>query len=794
MAGHDALAVPADEPIREYRGTLTANTPIFLLPRRFVCPESWTKETTEDGSRYLGLFRELEPDLEAILTHPRILILGEAGAGKTLTTRAIVQHVVDRGHPNEIPIPVSLKSYSGNLRELITTTAPIAVLDNPKLTRIYILDGIDEVPTNYRTAIPPDINRLLTNDGNARIILTSRQAFAAQHPEAFPPGITTFHLLDFDDQDIGACATHRGITPDEFLTAVRDVDCEEEIRNPFVLNAMLERYRDHGKLSKLRSDNVGYVVDRLIQSRPLFNTTRQKRALRMLAITCETTARNELTEEEALRVLLEAIDFPREAARQLLDELSRSILIRTPRGISFQMRSYGEYLAADELHDKPVDRLKELAFLGDTPIDTWLNTVTYLAEINDKVRQYFVQRHPEWLVNVSPAAFTEDERTTLARLLLRDINQSQTYLVNQETIPPRRLSRLLTPPVITDLRAQLTGTQPHEVANALILLGILQQADIAPQALRLVLEHRNWSSLRYAAIVALIHTNDNSVIDDLIGFAQRDDTYYIHIIDAIGSLCTPADFPRVLPLLEHTRAGLSSAYYHFRELTTKEALNASIDYLTQSPATLTGYDLDSYLEPLIDLIPTHWDRGTGISVGMLLAAVERARLFTLRGKLAQKIINHVGARDHEAIAVQTMVTSLAADGTCLRHTADLIAPLITPKAANWIKEHTPQYAGELFPRLAPGPARDLLDQRTTGEVQAHQEALAQLIEYEQQREHQIVTTRVRHQDLIRAGRDINAITGACERLPKEHWPEITPDQREWLADAVTETLLVSCPV
>ena len=33
-----------------------------------------------------------------------------------------------------------------------------------------------------------------------------------------------------------------------------------------------------------------------------------------------------------------------------LDELSHSILIRTPGGISFQMRSYGEYLAAEELH------------------------------------------------------------------------------------------------------------------------------------------------------------------------------------------------------------------------------------------------------------------------------------------------------------------------------------------------------------------------------------------------------------------------------------------------------------
>jgi len=129
----------------------------------------------------------------------------------------------------------------------------------------------------------------------------------------------------------------------------------------------------------------------------------------MLAVTCETVARNELTIEEALRVLREAIEFPEGTARSLLDELSHSILIQTAGGLSFQMRSYGEYLAAEELHDKAVERLKELAFANDTPIDSWGNAITYLAEMNHKVRQYFTRRHPEWLVGVSPAAFTEQE-------------------------------------------------------------------------------------------------------------------------------------------------------------------------------------------------------------------------------------------------------------------------------------------------------------------------------------------------------------------------------------------------
>lgn len=297
--------MPSDDRIQEYRRTLAATATPFLRPRRFVTAESWTKTTTQDGTRYAGLFRGHDPDLPAILTHKKVLILGEPGAGKSTTGQAVIRHILDHGQPAEIPVLASLKSYNGNLRELLVRTTPAELLDTPEVTRTYILDGVDVVPTDYRTALPAEINNLVLSDTIAKVVLTSRQAFSAQHTEAFPTGLSTYHLLDFDDDDIRACATHRGIDPDEFLAAVRDVDCEEEIRNPFVLTVMLERYQEHGSLSRLRSDNVGYVVDRLIQSRPLFNAKRQQRALRMLAITCETAARNELTEEEALRVLHE---------------------------------------------------------------------------------------------------------------------------------------------------------------------------------------------------------------------------------------------------------------------------------------------------------------------------------------------------------------------------------------------------------------------------------------------------------------------------------------------------------
>jgi HEAT repeat protein len=776
--------VPTEEEIQEYRRSLAVHSPAFILPRRFVAEESWTKAASAGGARYLGVLREYEPDLPGILVHKQLIILGEPGAGKSTTTRAIVQQVLNS--ETALPVFASLKSYDGNLRALLLRNTPASVLDATPLAKTYVFDGIDEVPSTHRDALRQELNTLLTTGGATRMVLTSRQAFHANHPRAFPDGFTAFHLLDFDDHDVRSCARHHEVNADAFIAAVRQADCQEEVHNPLVLNAMLKRYKADGSLSPLRSDNVGYVVDELIRSRTHINALRQRRALKMLATTCETAARNELTDEEALRVLQEAIEMPPRAAEQLLEELSHSILIRTPGRISFQMRSYGEYLAAEELHDKPIERVKELAFLNNAPVDTWLNAITYLAEMNDHVRQYFACHHPSWLVNVSPAALTEAERTTLARQLLQEVNQRKAYIIDEKAISLRRLAYVLTPEVIAELEAQLTSTQPHEEANALILLGILRRQDIVPQALQRAIEHRNAGSLRYSAIVALINTGNSTVVNDLITFAQTGDTYYIQIIDAIGSLCTPADFPHVLPLLDKTNAGLSSAFYHFRELTTKEALTAATDYLTVNPATLNGFGLDSYLEPLIELIPEFWGNDIATALGLLLASLERAHFHS--GKIAGRIFKHLHALDHDAIAIQTMIGSLKTQGTPLRSINHLIAGLITPHAAQWIVANAPTYGEDVALWLPNGPARDVLAPQSPQAIAAQEQARAQYLAAEQQREQAITTTREQHQTTIRTARNIGVIIDACVRLQTEHWPEVSQEQRDWLATNVNQTL------
>ena len=146
------------------------------------------------------------------------------------------------------------------------------------------------------------------------------------------------------------------------------------------------------------------------------------------------------------------------------------------------------------------------------------------------------------------------------------------------------------------------------------------------------------------------------------------------------------------------------------------------------------------------------------------------------------------ANDHDAVAIQSLITSLAADGTRLRFIDHRITPLITLSAAQWIGAHAREYVDDLIPWLPVGPARDHLAPRAPEVIQAQEEMREQFHREQQARENEITTTRAAQQHTIQTATMIGNVIVACERLPKEHWPEISPAQRSWLAQQVNDTL------
>ena len=366
------------EELQQYRDQLLRDHPLgpLYVPRRFTAlPESGNVSSDLEFRTY-GMLREREPTLSEVLTHPSIAIVADPGAGKSVVGRASVQHLL--AHCDRVPVFAEVKQYRVDLPTLFSIATPAAVLepgamvDGIPLKRTYVLDGIDEIPMELVQRLGAELREFMNHELEAHFVFTARQAFYVANRNLLPPVPVVFHILPFATEDIEQYCANAGIDPDRFMEAIHGVSAGEEVRNPFILSVMVERFREAGSLSKLRSENLSYMIDSLIQSRPQVNAHRQRRALRMLGVAMETYSRNELTEEEALRVIRDAMRLTEQQARELLNELYASILKRTGNGLSFQLASYGEYLAAEALEDASPSRLKELAFLDSSvPNDSW---------------------------------------------------------------------------------------------------------------------------------------------------------------------------------------------------------------------------------------------------------------------------------------------------------------------------------------------------------------------------------------------------------------------------------------
>ncbi len=762
----------------------------LYVPRRFSAATVEGGADPDLGFQWRGVLREGEPQLPELLKHSRVVILGEPGAGKSVVARAVVVELLS--NPQQVPIFAELKTYRGDLLGLLQSSAPTSVLDpintangKPR-QRFCVLDGVDEIPRELVEQFGKDLTALLQRDPTARVLLTARQAFYVTHRALLPQFPAVFHILEFSDDDVREFLERKGTAPDTFLDAVAQADADEEIRNPFVLKVMTDLFAETGQLSKLRSDNLSYIIDHLIHTRSLINPQRQRRALSMLAVAAETYSRNELTEAEALRVIQQAMRITEEGARQMLDELHASILRRTVNGFAFQMRSFGEYLAAEELVSAPIDRLRELAFLDyDTPNESWTNTIGYLAEMNADVRAFFVRKYPFWMLSSSPAAFSEAEKDALISTIFDTVASEDQYIYRHPRVVLRRLTRFLTTSIEAELGASLASPGKIVRGNALVLLSLRGSSEVLPAALAILQDRTLDLSFRQCAVLAALRAGRPALVPELLPLLDQADPLYNEILDAIGALSDESQIATVLPLLLASGNILSAAFYHLREFRSRDAVLAMLTYFSARPEDLNSFRAEGYLEPLLKLLPKYWDATVVERCVEIIQIIDEQKIYPDRSGIAYKLFRAIREADAHGLVARRFLDNLVQKGLTERtrwfYVDQLIADLMTVETGQWLIDHR---ATELIKQLSPyihGPIRDLLRPFSDGLIDLQEENArtyaAERTEKENDRNRQLALL----QERIATGREFLKTLDDFHHLPESHWPELTTEHKNWIA-------------
>jgi hypothetical protein len=770
-------------------GALKTHAKPFYIKRQFSTQEDWSRAAPSEYLRRHGVFRDLQPPLSKILQNPRVVILGEPGAGKSTEARAAVRHLIRETPVEFVPIFGELRGFRGNLRDLLGATASRRRILNARwlstkaLRRAYILDGLDEVPSEFVSVLAAEITSLLESDKKAHLVLTSRQAFYESRRELFEGKGEEFYLLDLTDKDIHSFAEHFTIDYDAFLTEVHRVDFEDSVSNPFTLESALKYFRREGRLGSLRSEIVRHVVNNLIESRPSFGEYQQRRALQMLAVGLETYSRNEITTNEALQILRESMRIEPSQATRLLEELGNSILIRIGDKIAFQTRSYGEYLAANELCSTPLERVQGLVFFPETriPNESWRNTISYLVELNDEVRRFFLEVHPEWVLGASPAAFSPEQRTELVERVFEKMASDQIYLVNHPTVKVRNLARFATEQSKEFFLREYRSKVSIRCGNALALLGQLGAEEALEAALQVVSDARNNPFLRRSALVAIANLGDGQVVPTLVATLDSKDPLHSSILDAICAIMREQDIPVVMPLLIQTDTMISSAFNRFQRFTSKAALEQVLQYLEDNPNAIGARRIHSYIEPIWSLIRVHWDDGIVRRVARLLSIWERSGLDEQNIGGVEKLVEAIRARDSEGAISRLFLEDLLADR---RHPINLVrttASIMTEASARWLIDlgpgdsvlrHLAIFSEEtvrniLMPKL---PANDV-SLRWEMEDKARKESFKREMEEKQ--------------ETIRSGLNYKDVLSALSAIRPDSWPILDEGRKTWLGAEVS---------
>ena len=786
------------EDFKTYLQELVSKLPtVNYIERRFALAKEDGHVSQDFDYFKSSLPRDRQPDLVEVLEQKQLLVLAEPGGGKSIVAKAAVREFTKR--TATLPVFAELKEYRGKLAELISSATPAwalqedAAVDGQILQRAFVLDGLDEVPVDLQQAFFVELSNLMANDSKNCFFLTSRQAFYVSHRKALPPVSGLFHLCDFSDEDIQKYVELQGANFAVFRDAAKRADAEEEMRNPFLLSVLLERFQKTGGFSDRRSDNLCYLVDQLISSRPRVAQYQQRRALRFIAVAMETYARNELSEAEALAIIKQSMNLQADQAEHILNELYCSILKRTKNGLAFQLASHGEYLAAEALSDVSMDRVRELAFDDyHTPNESWQNAIGYLAEMNDSVRRFFVKNHPLWMLTSSPSVFSNEQKNTIVREVLKKLEKNGQFALDHPRLNIRRMARCVTEEMQTELLLDLKSPNDVVLGNALALLGILKRQEVVSLALNKAMDRSSNFGLRYAGVVALVNAGSPEEVPEIVAGLDKSDPAYLNILDAACSLIDETQFEVAFPLMFAENAMLSSTYHHCRELQSRQALVNTLRYFLKHIGQLNSMRVGGYVEPILQLLPRYFDKEIAQIVGSLLVTIENARIYPDHSAPLATLFDIARRADQEGwIFKEYMEQDFATPRSEERRfffVDEIVASLLNLEAAKWLVEKGATDTTKRFAGYLRGPVREFLKPHSEGLIESQETWAAKHRGEDRERKQSQQRELESLQAGVRQGESLDEVLAAVVRLKEEHLPELDETRKRWLAQQISARL------
>lgn len=333
----------------------------------------------------------------AVRKNKKVLILCDAGMGKSIELKNLAYELSDRFHTFLYP----LENYSG---EEIQDLLPDSYRQLPPNRIALLLDGYDELDSKVAKIFRHKL-KLYTQDATSvNIVISSRSNFcgseSGNESRTFP-GFYVYTLEKLDEEDVRKYLKSAEIDMTSFWNCAYVKGVSDLIFNPFYLVRLSQIYAKDNDLPPKNQ-----LMDKLITA--TFDMDDHKfsgeldeqylelfSSLEMLAVAMQLMHRQSFDDREEYQALVSASE------RELIKK--SGLLKRESTGWKFSHNNFREYLAAKCLSRLPKDCVIPIFYNGANIKPHWVNTLGYLTGFN------LGWSLIDWLVDNSPSALVKFE-------------------------------------------------------------------------------------------------------------------------------------------------------------------------------------------------------------------------------------------------------------------------------------------------------------------------------------------------------------------------------------------------
>lgn len=432
-----------DSSIKEIKIDFSTFVPI-LPDLNYYIPRS-VRQFEKTGLKF-GSFSEDESEKSLLknilLENKRVVLLGNAGSGKTVELQKITKYFLNPETPF-IPIYKSFNTYTD---ERIEDFLPKGWSEiNPQIL-ILILDGLDEIqPKHFSTAVRKII-AFSESHANLSIIISCRTNFYDLPENTFSGTLSGFKVCSLSDvsfADIKEYTTKESaIDGENFIQEAYRNSFLSLIQQPFFLSILLKYYKENRNLTANRNKIIeDFIISRIELDQEHYKTidipkTQQDilTLLERVAFVMELTGKNYVSEIELQLIL------PKESERNQIKHFSAFSKVMNKNNWMFEHNNIQEFLAARILGRKSFEEIISIISFPPTYNKikpTWVNTISFFISTGEpstasKLIDWLVEKEPEFIVKFETDRISKKLRIQLFKQIFNFYKEKNIWIYSNK--------------------------------------------------------------------------------------------------------------------------------------------------------------------------------------------------------------------------------------------------------------------------------------------------------------------------------------------------------------------------